>query len=64
MKRCVLDDEKQIVYIIDEIEVPRGIRNKNKRTANEVIIFGMSYANFEKLFKRKIERREKNRKCL
>lgn len=58
----IFNQKKEIVYIIEKIEVPRGIRNKNKGTAKEVLIFGMNFEKFEKLFNCKIERKKQNEK--
>ena len=55
MKKFIFNDKKKIVYIMEEIFVRRGIRNKGKTKADEVLIHGMSYKNFEKKYNVKID---------
>lgn len=48
MKKIIVDETNNRCYIIQEIEAPRGIRNKGKTKANEVIITMMRLDKFLK----------------
>lgn len=37
-----LIEHGDIVYVLDEVKVNRGIRGKNKKQVNELLIFGFN----------------------
>ena len=50
------NDINNIVYMIDEIEVSRGIRHKNKSTANELLAIGFNKEKNPELFFKYIQK--------